>query len=185
MNWLVLVRKAPNLKVQNHLIPRSPIFGDSTLMTNVSKQSSADNIRLHGAPLSEAPHNERGVVFLFARLQEKYGVRVEKIRAGFPDCLARKIRGDKNEIIRIEFEYKSANFKMHGHKSSVCDWIVCWEHNWPDVPRNLRIIELRQEFGLDGTYGSIPRALSGMTDTRMRHKKTTRSHGRRARVICC
>jgi len=98
--------------------------------------------------LSEAPQNELGVVFLFARLQEKFGVRVEKIRAGFPDCLARKIRGDKNEIIRIEFEFKSANFKMHGHPPSECDWIVCWEHNWPDVPKHLRVIELRKEFGL-------------------------------------
>jgi hypothetical protein len=26
--------------------------------------------------------------------------------------------------------------------------IVCWEHNWPDVPKGLQVIELRREFGL-------------------------------------
>jgi hypothetical protein len=50
--------------------------------------------------------------------------------------------------VRIEFEYKSANFRTHGHRAQDCDWLVCWEHNWPDVPASLRVIELRTEFGL-------------------------------------
>jgi hypothetical protein len=98
------------------------------------------------------------VVFLFARLQERFGVRIDKIRAGFPDCLARKIRGGTSKIIRIEFEYKSANFKTHGHNPNGCDWIVCWEHNWHDVPKKLRVIELRREFGLGWTVWLNPKS---------------------------
>jgi hypothetical protein len=115
---------------------------------NASEKAHNVGIRLHGAPLSEAPENELGVVFLFARMQEKYGVRVDRIRPSFPDCIARKVRGKSSDTIRIEFEYRSANFKTHGHDPNGCDWIVCWEHNWPEVPQNLRVIELRREFGL-------------------------------------
>lgn len=114
-------------------------------MDNITK---TDSVRLYGAPLSEAPQNELGVVFLFARMQEKYGIQVEKIHAGFPDCLARRIRGKDNNTIRIEFEFQSINFKYHKHDPNSCDWIVCWEHNWPEVPKNIRVIELRRDFGL-------------------------------------
>jgi hypothetical protein len=29
-----------------------------------------------------------------------------------------------------------------------CDCIVCWEHDWPECPERIRIIELRKYFGL-------------------------------------
>lgn len=55
-----------------------------------------------------APDNEQGVVFLFSHLaRKKFGLRVERVQTGFPDCIA--YRGDKR--IRIEFEFKSKNFK--------------------------------------------------------------------------
>src|ERR1035438_1210212 len=98
-----------------------------------------------GAPMDYAPDNEQGVVFLFSHLaRKKYGLRVERVQTGFPDCIA--YRGDKR--IRIEFEFKSKNFKTHDHHVKKCDWIVCWEHNWPGVPKHLRVVELRREFGL-------------------------------------
>jgi hypothetical protein len=98
-----------------------------------------------GAPLDYAPDNEQGVVFLFSHLaRKKFGMRVERIQTGFPDCIA--YRGTKR--IRIEFEYRSRNFRDHRHLVSGCDLIVCWEHNWPDMPRKLQVIELRQKFGL-------------------------------------
>jgi hypothetical protein len=96
------------------------------------------------APLEYAPNNEQGVVFLFSHFARKFGLRVELIRTGFPDCIAYK---DGDEI-KIEFEYKSRNFKAHNHQGKHCDWIVCWEHNWPAVPKHLRVVELRREFGL-------------------------------------
>lgn len=98
-----------------------------------------------GAPLDYAPNNEQGVVYLFSHLaRRRFGLRVERVQAGFPDCEA--YLGNKR--IRIEFEYRSKCFLLHKHKKSGCDWIVCWIHDWPGVPKHIRVIELRKEFGL-------------------------------------
>jgi hypothetical protein len=111
---------------------------------------------LDGAPLRLAPENEQGVVFLFAHLAKRWQLRVEEMQQGFPDCIAyQKVRGRENRL-RIEFEFKSKTFKTHGHRSGSCDWIVCWEHNWPDVPSNLQVIELRREFGLGFNVWIMP-----------------------------
>jgi len=50
--------------------------------------------------------------------------------------------------IRIEFEFKSSNFKKQKHNHRKCDWILCWEHDWFYHPNSLQIVELRQELGL-------------------------------------
>lgn len=97
------------------------------------------------APLDYAPDNEQGVVFLFSHLARiRFGLRVERVQGGFPDCVA--YRGSKR--VRIEFEYRSRNFRLHRHDKKKCDWIVCWIHDWPAVPPRLRVVELRKEFGL-------------------------------------
>jgi hypothetical protein len=44
---------------------------------------------------------------------------------------------------RIEFEFKASNFVEHGHDPAQCDFIVCWENDWPDCP--LKVIELKKE----------------------------------------
>lgn len=111
---------------------------------------------LDGAPLHHAPENELGVVFLFAHLARRWRLRIDTIRSGFPDCIAyQKIQG-KERRIRIEFEFKSRNFKLHKHKASSCDWLVCWENNWPDSPQKLKIIELRREYGLGFNVWIMP-----------------------------
>lgn len=98
-----------------------------------------------GSPLDYAPDNEQGVVFLFSHVARKrHGLRVERVQTGFPDCIA--YQGTKR--IRIEFEFKSRNFRTHGHNAKGCDLIVCWEHNWPGKPEHLQVMELRREFGL-------------------------------------
>jgi len=91
-------------------------------------------------------------VFLFSQLARKYGLRVELIRTGFPDCIASR----NGEQIRIEFEFKSRNFKTHDHQGKHCDWIVCWEHNWPGIPKHLEVKELRREFGLGFNVWFVP-----------------------------
>lgn len=109
-----------------------------------------------GAPIRYAPENELGVVFLFAHLARKWRVRIDAIRSAFPDCIAyQKVHG-KEKLVRIEFEYRSRNFQMHRHDHKKCDWIVCWEHNWPDVPNTLHVIELRKEFGLGFNVWIMP-----------------------------
>jgi len=100
-------------------------------------------IRLDGAPLDYAPTNELGVVFLFSHLANRFGLRVERVQSAFPDCIA--YRGTRR--VRIEFEYRSRNFSTHRHDPKKCDWIVCWVHDWPTVPKRLRVVELRREFG--------------------------------------
>ena len=97
------------------------------------------------APLEYAPDNEQGVVFLFSQVaRRRFGLTVERVRAGYPDCIAHR----QGKRIRIEFEFRSRNFAAHKHDPKACDWIVCWIHDWPAVPQYLRVIELRHEFGL-------------------------------------
>ena len=111
---------------------------------------------LDGAPIRYAPVNELGVVFLFAHLAKRWRLRVDSIQSGFPDCIAyQKTQGHEKKI-RIEFEYQSKNFLTHGHDPNKCDWIVCWEHNWPDVPGRLYVVELRREFGLGFNVWIMP-----------------------------
>lgn len=111
---------------------------------------------LSNAPMLYAPENELGVVFLFAHLAKKWRLRIEEIKAGYPDCIVYQKTHGKEKRIRIEFEFKSRNFKSHGHKAKDCDWIVCWEHNWPDAPKHINIVELRQEFGLGFNVWVMP-----------------------------
>lgn len=97
------------------------------------------------ASLDHAPENELGVVYLFAALaRKKFGLRIDRIQAAYPDCLAYR----DGRRIRIEFEYRSRNFAAHRHDPNACDWIVCWIHDWPSVPPRIRVVELRREFGL-------------------------------------
>ncbi len=49
---------------------------------------------------------------------------------------------DHWERVRIEFEYKSSNFREHGHNPTKCDIIVCWEHDWKECP--IKVVELKQ-----------------------------------------
>lgn len=98
-------------------------------------------------PMHYAPENEMGVVFLFSHLAKRWRLRTEEIQAGFPDCIVYQKSHNKEKRIAIEFEFKSRNFEIHGHDAKKCDWIVCWEHNWPNAPKRLKIVELRREFG--------------------------------------
>ena len=113
---------------------------------------------LEGAPMRFAPQSELGVVFLFSRLAKKLRLRVDTVQGGFPDCVAYQKSHGKENKIRIEFEFKARNFKMHRHDPNLCDWIVCWENNWPDAPKRLHIVELRREYGLGFNVWILPAA---------------------------
>lgn len=92
--------------------------------------------------LNYAPLNEMGVIVLFGYYLQDLGFsHLEEIRAGFPDAIAmRPIGNGKFQRVRIEFEFRSASFKSHGHPMDGCDVIVCWIHDWKDCP--LEVIEL-------------------------------------------
>jgi hypothetical protein len=103
---------------------------------------------LTNAPLQYAPNGEMGVVFLFANIAKRLQFRIEEIRAAFPDCIAYRQVGDREKRVRIEFEFKSSNFKAHRHDPKQCDCIVCWHHDWAAVPENIEVIELKRFFGV-------------------------------------
>lgn len=94
------------------------------------------------SPLAFGPMNEAGVLFLFGMLAERLGFIVTHVQTAFPDLQA-LVRVDENscQMVKIEAEYESKNFREHMHSAKDCDLIVCWIHNWPDCP--LEVIELR------------------------------------------
>jgi hypothetical protein len=103
---------------------------------------------LKNAPLQYAPDGEMGVVYLFANIAKKLQFRVEAIRAAYPDCIAYRQVGDREKRVRIEFEFKSSNFKLHRHDPTLCDCVVCWHHDCPTIPRRIEVIELKRFFGV-------------------------------------
>jgi hypothetical protein len=103
---------------------------------------------LNKGPLQYAPQNELGVVFLFSTIAPKLRLRIERIQSAYPDCVAYQKTGFGEKRIRIEFEYRSSSFRAHKHDAKICDWIVCWEHDWPGVPDRIQVIELRRYLGL-------------------------------------
>jgi hypothetical protein len=107
--------------------------------------------RVYGEPidfrgLRHAPTNEQGVVYLFGMVSRELGFAVEAIQNAFPDCEGKYILDQKKNLwagARIEFEFLASNFREHGHDASQCDYIVCWENDWPDCP--VTVIELHRE----------------------------------------
>jgi hypothetical protein len=103
-----------------------------------------DPINFRG--MARAPVNEQGVVFLFGKIAHDLGFEVEVVRSRYPDCVAKRRLGkDRWEDVRVEFEFRSSDFKRHDHDSGECDILVCWEHDWTGCPKNLEVIELRQQ----------------------------------------
>ena len=100
------------------------------------------------SPMTNAPVNELGVMVLFGMVAARLGLQVESVQGKFPDCLAkRQVAPGKWQHLRIEFEYESKNFKLHGHDPRGCDMIVCWRHNWKDCPAEIEVVELSRLFG--------------------------------------
>lgn len=118
--------------------------GIDALGTWSAKQSTQLGPFLNFRGLQHAPINEQGVVFLFGIVAFELGYVVEGVGTGFPDCEAKRCvrkSGDMWERVRVEFEFRSRNFKAHGHDPAGCDVIVCWEDNWSESP--VEVLELR------------------------------------------
>ena len=109
---------------------------DEGLTSTAKKEAAA----LYGRPMvlqamANAPVNEMGVMFLFASMAKELGFSVLRVQAGFPDCEALR-KGDDGRWrrVRIEFEFESRNFLVHGHDVKGCELIVCWVDNWASCP---------------------------------------------------
>lgn len=118
-------------------LPEHPV-----VIPNSSLGKFGEIINIPG--LMYEPVNEYGVIYLFGLLSKRLGFMLEAIQAGFPDAIAkRKLPGQRYyETVRIEFEFRSSEFKKHGHDPKGCDLIICWEHNWKECP--LAVIELQK-----------------------------------------
>lgn len=130
-----------------HEIPSPPSLTAPTENAGQTKWQKASG-PVFGAPIDfrgfrHAPINEQGVVYLFGVVSYELGFIVEAVHAQYPDCEAkRQIGKDRWQRVRIEFEYKSSNYRDHGHDPAGADLIVCWEHNWPECP--IEVLELRK-----------------------------------------
>lgn len=89
-----------------------------------------------------APTCEDGVIYLFGMVSYELGFIVEAVHAAFPDCEAKRHIGKgRYQRVKIEFEYRSSNFRAHGHDPTGADMIVCWIHDWLECP--IEVLELR------------------------------------------
>ena len=98
--------------------------------------------------LRYAPASRQGVVYLFGMISHELGFVIESFVSEFPDCEGKRCVDSENnqwEPVRIQFEYKSSDFKTRtsakGYDESQCDLIVCWNHNWTESP--IEVLELR------------------------------------------
>jgi hypothetical protein len=93
--------------------------------------------------LAHEPVNEAGVLYLFGMVAYKLGFVVTRVQSEFPDCEAlREIEPGRWQRLRIELEFESSRFLVHGHDPNECDVIVCWKHNWAECPAHIEVIEL-------------------------------------------
>lgn len=116
---------SPNALPAKPRKPSSPVYGRPIMMQE----------------LATAPINEMGVMFLFGAMAKALGFMVLRIQAEYPDCEALRLcERDRWRRVRIEFEFESRNFLLHGHDPRDCDLIVCWTHNWPGCP--VEVVEL-------------------------------------------
>jgi hypothetical protein len=116
--------------------------------------------------LARAPVNEGGVVLAFGMVADELGFSINTVGTAFPDCAAkRRVGAGRWEEVRIEFEYRSRNFRDHAHDPAGCDLIVCWEHDWPDYP--LEVLELRA--AIAGCAGAPGRDANGLRQLGLAH----------------
>jgi hypothetical protein len=95
------------------------------------------------AAMAHAPTNEDGVLFLFGVVAADLGFRIERVQREFPDVEAkREVAPGIWKLQLWELEWCSRNFKEHRHDPKGCRGIICWKHNWPDIPEGLEVIEL-------------------------------------------
>ncbi len=101
--------------------------------------------------LNYAPTSEQGAVALFVhfmgRFKDHRFVKIEFIRAGFPDACVIEKEGNLYNRKYVEFEFRASKFKEHlknkNHRTTKCDYVVCWENDYYTCP--IRVIELKSE----------------------------------------
>ena len=143
-----LIERLPIEKNQSDLVSLTVSASDEPQQHKA--QWAKTERTVYGEPISfrglrHAPVNEQGVVYLFGMVSFELGFLVEAVHSAFPDCEAKRCINRKEnrwQRVLIEFEFRSRNFRDHGHNPQGCDLIVCWEHDWNDCL--LEVLELRK-----------------------------------------
>lgn len=120
--------------------------------------------------LTYAPVNEQGVVFLFGKVNDDLGIKIESVQVGFPDAIGIDYRHRTDEGVRkrIEFEFHSSNYD---HPLDGCDIIVCWDHDWKECPESIEVIALKNEIGkLGAVHSVLPMAVEKFIELRKPNK---------------
>lgn len=101
--------------------------------------------------LNYAPTSEQGVVALVVHFMDKLKdhkfVKIEFIRAGFPDACVIEKEGNLYNRKYVEFEFRASKFRDHvknpKHRTINCDYVVCWGNDYYTCP--IEVIELKSE----------------------------------------
>ncbi|MEW6685242.1 MAG: hypothetical protein AB1393_03435 [Candidatus Edwardsbacteria bacterium] len=96
--------------------------------------------------LTFAPINEQGVVFLFSKVNDEIGIKIEEIKEHFPDAVGRRFNGRAWVRETIEFQFKSSEYQRDNHptkEGEAANIIVCWEHDWDKCPKYIEVVELK------------------------------------------
>jgi hypothetical protein len=144
-SWHLAFSSWPNGEVKQN---GGPLGGERVKDIQLRKDRPVMGEPFDRSPMTNAPVNELGVMVLFGMVAAGLGLQVESVQGKFPDCMAkRQVAPGKWQHLRIEFEYESKNFRLHGHDPKGCDMIVCWRHNWKECPAEIEVVELSRLVG--------------------------------------
>lgn len=99
---------------------------------------------VHFRGLKFAPANEKGVAYLFGMIAHELGFAVEAFRTESPEWEGKRCLDTDNntwEQVKIDFEFKSSDFKKYDPAENDSDLIVCWNHDWEECP--IEVLELK------------------------------------------
>lgn len=122
----------------------------------IPAQKIGEDIRRFGLSIEEAPVNEQGVVFIFAKTHQLLGFPIiERPQQEFPDCRSTCIRTGVLTRVNIEFKYNcAASFKkrrtIEKYQEQKINYLICWIN---DSPKNtamfaragIEVISLKDE----------------------------------------
>lgn len=100
------------------------------------RQKSQARIKLQHPFL---PTDELGVVAMFVQVASELGFTIVRVHHEFPDLFLEKEDG---AIVLAEAEYRSSNYRKHGHPVDPGYHIICWEHDDPKCTQP--VVELRK-----------------------------------------
>ncbi|TRZ48889.1 hypothetical protein D4S03_09075 [bacterium] len=138
---------------------RKPNFEDrfGHLLEKSTGVRNMDNIPHSFRGYAGDPESELDVAFLLGLVLDYLPFRlvVSSINDAFPDCEG--FDPVTGAPVRIELEVFSRNYKLHGHPSKGCHYIVCWRDNWPEseTESGIKVISLEDiiyKNNLDGKH---------------------------------